>query len=264
MLRKKWGTVEWLEFEIFQECPISHGVFLRKGGISEYPFSSLNVGDDLGDTEEAVNENKERVRKILGANKLVFANQVHGKEIEIVHVGREHACVDGLITKTLHLGLTIRHADCQAAIFYDPVENVLANVHSGWRGNVENIYKRVVDCFKTQFYSKVENLLVGISPSLGPRKAEFIHYAAELPQSFQAFQESPNYFNFWEISKQQLIQEGLLPNHIEIAGICTFENSEDFFSFRRSKTTGRNATAAMLHPKGACPEPLPLMGENNV
>ena len=42
-------------------------------------------------------------------------------------------------------GLVIQHADCQAAIFFDPVRKAIANVHCGWRGSVCNIYAKTVE-----------------------------------------------------------------------------------------------------------------------
>jgi len=38
----------------------------------------------------------------------------------------------------------------------------------------------------------------------------------------------------------------VLRHHIEVAGICTFANAQDFFSYRRDRVTGRNGTVVML------------------
>ncbi len=89
-----------------------------------------------------------------------------------------------------------------------------------------------------------------VSPSLGPCCSEFIHHARELPRSFLAFQTKENYFDFWQISKMQLIQAGLEENNIDIAGQCT-SCSADYFSYRRSRRkangiTGRCATGIAL------------------
>jgi len=59
-----------------------------------------------------------------------------------------------------------------------------------------------------------------------------------------------NYFNFWEISKGQLMEAGLLPENIKIAAICTACNA-DFFSYRRATRrgngrTGRNGSVIAL------------------
>lgn len=140
----------------------------------------------------------------------------------------------------------IKHADCQAAIFFDPVERAVGAVHCGWRGNVQNIYRHTVETFQSQFGSRVENLLVCISPSLGPENAEFINHERELPQEFLSFKQKVCHFDLWAIARWQLEEVGVLPQHIEIANICTFSDAGDFFSFRREKKTGNHGTVVVL------------------
>ena len=41
------------------------------------------------------------------------------------------------------------------------------------------------------------------------------------------------HLDLWETSRMQLLAHGVLPEHIEVAGICTFQHHEDFFSARR-------------------------------
>lgn len=242
MIRKKRGAVEWLEFELLADDPhIVHGVFLRHGGVSKAPFDSLNVG---GDDAEAKQSNRNILCETLCIEKLISGKQTHG--IHIMEVPSENSQLeescDGLITDKKDLGLLIQHADCQAAIFYDPVKRLVANVHCGWRGSVQNIYARTVK----KMGGRPENLLVCISPSLGPTAAEFKNYASELPATFFPFQVRANYFDFWAISRAQLEMAGVLPHHIQIAGMCTYSNAEDFFSYRRDKITGRNGTVVAL------------------
>lgn len=222
MLRKKSGRIEWLEFELLAEFPrLFHGVFL----------CPLNIAD---------RNNHKKIQKIASFKTLVRGKQCHGRHIEEAPLSQEEC--DGMMTDQKELGLAIMHADCQAAIFYDPIEEVVAVVHSGWRGSVQNIYGNAIQKLYKRYGSKPENLLVCISPSLGPCCGEFIHYRQELPQSFWAFQHKPGYFDFWEISKSQLIEGGVLPHHIQIASLCTVCNPDDFYSYRRDKLAGRNAT----------------------
>ncbi|MES2345243.1 MAG: polyphenol oxidase family protein [Chlamydiota bacterium] len=246
MLRKRLGIIEWLEFEIFQEVPnFVHGVFLRHGGVSVGEFSSLNVGRSQGDDLIAVDTNLKKIREILDVPLLSFAKQHHSPFVcEVTQGDKERPLCDALVTQEQGLGLLLNHADCQVAIIVDPVRRVLANVHAGWRGNVQNIYKNTIDTLKQKFHSKPEDLLVGISPSLGPEASEFINYRTEFPETFWTFQYRPHYFNLWEISRWQLECCGVLTSHIEIASICTYTNSADFFSYRREKKSGRHATAA--------------------
>lgn len=243
MLRQKRESVEWLEFEIFQEfSQIAHGVFLRHGGVSPAPFHGLNVGGGTADNAEYIQANRSKIQEILQCSSLVGGYQVHAAEVREVPLKVENEKCDGLFTAQAGVGLLIKHADCQAAMVYDPVENVVANIHAGWRGNVQNIYHATVQQLKGRFGSKPENLIVAISPSLGPCCAQFINYVTELPAAFLEFQVRPLYFDLWEVARNQWIDAGVLPHHLQIAGICTCCNPGDYFSYRREKNTGRHAT----------------------
>lgn len=251
MHRKKQDSIQWLEFELLASRPeLVHGVFLKTGGVSTGAFTSLNVGDATGDSQEHVQENQEAVRAALKIPRLISAHQEHGNQIEhIVNlpVIPPLTC-DGLITAERGMGLMIKHADCQAALFYDPVHRAIAAVHAGWRGNVLNIYKTTIEQMQQQFHTQPKDLLVCISPSLGPEHAEFQNYRDEFPQSFWPFEVSPNYFDLWKIARMQLESCGVLKEHIEVAEICTYAHPNDLFSYRRDKVTGRNGTViALVH-----------------
>ncbi len=248
MLRKSKEGIDWLEFDLLQAFPhVVHGVFLRHGGASTGEFSSLNMGGSTGDDKESIKNNREKVQHLLSLKELVSSYQVHGDRVAFVPEDRHlDAGCDGMITSEKNIGLMIKHADCQAAIFFDPLHNAVACVHSGWRGSVQNIYKKTIEAMKAKIGTRPSDLLVCISPSLGPDHAEFIHYKEELPPSFWEFQTRPTYFNFWEISRWQLKEEGVLDHHIEMAQICTYANTSDFFSYRKEKITGRNATVVAV------------------
>lgn len=243
MLRNKRGSIEWLEFEIFQDFPqIAHAIFLRHGGVSAAPYHTLNVGGGTGDHPHHIQVNRSRIQKVMQCSSCISGHQVHGADVREVPFEIQDEKCDGLFTSKEDVGLMIKHADCQAAILYDPIENIIANIHAGWRGNVQNIYLAMVDQLKRRFGSKPENLIVGISPSLGPCCAQFINFEKELPRPFWEFQVKSLYFDLWEISRRQWIEAGVLSHHLQIAGICTFCNKDDYFSYRRDQQTGRHAT----------------------
>lgn len=249
MIRKNQNGVHWLEFEHLANCPrLRHGVFLRHGGDSQGSYASLNLCDTVGDNPAHVKANIGKAAEIMHASNLIGSRQVHGKDICLVppKAYLDMPPCDALATPYSNVGLMIRHADCQAAIFYDPIQHVLANVHCGWRGSVQNIYAETIRFLQVKFGSDPENLLVGISPSLGPENAEFINYRDELPEDFWPYQNKPNYFDFWAISEMQLMKCGILKEHIEIARICTYANSEDCYSYRRTKIRGGHGTIAIL------------------
>lgn len=251
MQRKKSKGIEWLEFDLLADIKkLKHGVFLRYGGSSVGPYESLNLSDRVGDNPSHVESNLNEVSGILKCSRLKWSRQCHGiglNEVSNVECSSEIPEGDALASDVPGVGLMIHHADCQAAIFYDPIHHSIANVHSGWRGSVQNIYATCIAFMQKRYKSNPNDILVCISPSLGPENAQFVNYRKELPESFWDFQIKPDYFDFWAISKHQLTQCGVLPGHIEVASICTYGNPHDYFSYRRFQTTGRNATAVVLN-----------------
>lgn len=229
--------LQWIEFDALEEYPhVIHGVFLR----------SLNLGT-TGDLEQQ-QFNREHLRKKLNVSKLVFANQTHGCHVERVTTKNMDKVPqsDAIFTTEKNIAIGITHADCQAAIFYDPVHEAIAVAHAGWRGLVQNIYARTFEAMKREIGTQPQNLIVCISPSLGPDHAEYKNYKQEFPQDFWQFQTKPNYFDFWAIGKKQLAQIGILDKNIEISEICTHCYPEEYFSHRRDKDTGRHGTVVAL------------------
>lgn len=249
MLRRKKEGIEWLEFELLADVPeLTHGVFLRHGGISTDQFGALNLSDGFGDDKEKVLFNTNCLLETIQIDKLVSAYHVHGCHVEHVDdVVESQLYCDGLVTGQCGLGLMAKHADCQAALFYDPIHKVVGAVHAGWRGQVQDIYRKTVEKMHRVFGTQASDLLVCISPSLGPLNSEFIHYKSELPPEFWQFQIKPTYFDLWAISRYQLESCGVLRHHIEIAEIDTFANPQDFFSYRREKRNGHQGSVTGAH-----------------
>lgn len=231
---------------------LTHGVFTRHGGVSLPPYATLNTAWTNGDRPEHVNENLLRIKRFLGFDHLVSSPQVHGTEIQVVDEslletrdpGRPFVPAppgDALVTRLPGVGLMIKIADCQAVFLVDPDKRVVANVHCGWRGSVKKILPKTVRFLKERFGCDPRRLIAAVSPSLGPCCAEFVNHRRELPPSFLPFRTAPNFFDFWAISRRQLMDAGLLPQRIEIAGRCTVCEAQDFFSYRRERITGRMA-----------------------
>lgn len=244
------NNVSWLEFPRLQAiATVRHAVFLRHGGNSPAPWDSLNLANNVGDDEKWVETNRSTIQSILQAKRLVSCLQEHKTKALFIQEESDLSIAgtaDILFTDKIGIALSIQHADCQAAIFYDPRHHALAVVHAGWRGSAANIYSAAVSGMQQRWDSRPSELIAAIGPSLGPCHAQFIHWRSELPEELWPFQCAPDYFDFWALSQTQLIQCGLKENNIEIARICTFCQAQDFFSYRRCSLTGRHATVAML------------------
>lgn len=235
--------LEWVEYGLLEGFKhIKHATMLRHGGVSVKHFASLNLGNHVGDNPEHVKANRQVVQDFFGVNTILYPQQSHGIEVALItKENKKVNGVDALITKEKNIGLAVCHADCQAALFYDPEHDAIGVAHAGYKGLVNNIYKNVLVKMQEAFGTKPENVVVCISASLGPEHAEYINYKKEFPEELWIYQKN-NHFNLWDIAKKLLTQSGIQEQNIEITEDCTFCNKKDYFSYRREKETGRHAT----------------------
>jgi copper oxidase (laccase) domain-containing protein len=99
---------------------------------------------------------------------------------------------------------------------------------------------------KQHFGCHPGRIQAGIGPSLGPCCAEFINYRKEIPREFWRYMGLNAHFDFWALSRDQMIQAGMAEINIEPSGICTRCHRDDFFSYRAARTTGRFAAVIGL------------------
>jgi len=237
-------------FPNLMSFPLKHAIFSRLGGYSKGPYYSLNVSYNVGDRVGCVEKNLKKIKAFLGADSLVFSEQVHGSKVLVIkekwQLGRDYIGFDSLVTNLPKVALLIKLADCQGIFLYDSCNGVIANIHCGWRGSVANIIGVTIKTMIREFGSSPSDIWAAISPSLGPCCSEFKNYKKELPKSFWSYQIRPNYFDFWKISISQLMGAGIPYHQILLAGICNACLPSLFFSYRRNRRTGRFATAIML------------------
>jgi polyphenol oxidase len=254
ILRNNNG-LSYYQFPLLQSLPgLIHGVFTRHGGKSRGAYTSLNLSFSVGDRPQTVVENRELVLKTLGIPGLQSLKQVHGKKtVEIkdslsqdLPPVPESRSGDILMTRGSKQGLMIKQADCQSIVLYDPDHQAVANIHCGWRGNVTNVIGEAVKRMSSSYKTVPHKLLAGIGPSLGPCCAQFINFRTEIPARYWTYQARPNYFDLWRLSRDQLMAAGVREDRIQIAGICTSCQTQDFFSYRKEKITGRFATVIAL------------------
>ncbi|MDM8525973.1 peptidoglycan editing factor PgeF [Desulfococcaceae bacterium HSG8] len=257
MILKQKNGVSFFQFPNLIEFPdIRHGIFTRSGGYSQGAYKSLNVSFGVGDEDRAVKQNRGLISKCMDEKALFFVKQVHGTEVVVLSSEEEHLSHhflapsnitgDAVITNIPDRVLVIPVADCQAVLIYDPVRHVVANIHSGWRGSVNNIIGKTIRKMEKHFYCKPKDMFAGIGPSLGPCCAEFINYKKEIPETFWKYRNHSDHFDFWAVSKDQLADTGVSRENIYSSGQCTRCNTDLFFSYRGEVTTGRFAVGVVM------------------
>ena len=252
--------MECLQFPSLARLPVVfHGIFPRYVTNSRGHGTSLNTGLRCGDPDQTVWQNRIKIRDSFGNGPMVFARQVHGAAVALwcattfgIEGKEDHVYLNGdaLATDRANHALFIQVADCQPVLIVDPVQQAVANVHSGWRGSIQNIIGSTIQKMTAAFGSQAKDLVCGIGPSLGPCCAEFINYRREIPARFWSYRLANNHFDFWRISLDQLIAAGVSLQNISLSGICTRCNQHLFFSYRGQRPTGRFAAVIGLrsHP----------------
>ncbi|BBO86663.1 laccase domain protein [Desulfosarcina ovata subsp. sediminis] len=251
MLLLKRGQNQLFQFPALNRLPgVTHAITTRAGGASQPPFDGMNLSFGVGDDPVAVTANRRWLHRLTGGIH-VYSRQNHGITVGVITrqtLGDRDAAIrtapvaaDALITDVPGIRLLIQTADCQAVMLVDPVKRVVANVHSGWRGSVANIIGHTVARMVTGFGCDPGRMTAAIGPSLGPCCAEFVNYRAEIPEPLWRFRVGAHHFDFWRISRHQLVAAGLSTDNLYGADICTRCNPHLFYSYRASRETGRLA-----------------------
>ncbi len=199
---------------------------------------------------DAVNGD-DALRTLLHTDRIASLHQVHGNHTIIVQEPTSRTeQADGFVTDTPDLFLTIRTADCQSILAFDPATNVLGMLHCGWRGLVHGAIPAFIATFHDHFHSHPADLLVGCGPSLCKRCAHFSDPRTELPGI-------PDYFfddhrvDLQAVAHWQLTESGVRTSNIERSPECTKCNNDLYWSYRgtdrdRVKEGWTNVLAAAL------------------
>ena len=245
-----------------------HFVSTRQGGISTGSFESLNIGFHVGDDNFRVLKNRRILADEVGVDldKFTFANQCHSSNVAIVDSsGRGKGAMeqdtalantDGMVTNVPNICLSIQVADCVPILLYDPVREVIASLHAGWKGTLRKIVPETVGKMVQHYGTKAENVFAALGPSNGPCCYEVgndvVREARIALGSIHVIirpSKTPGKFIFdqWAANLRQLIDAGVKEVHIENSGICCQCNNDQFYSSRAGQGhTGRYMAGIMI------------------
>lgn len=250
----KKGKLEYITFNILDKYKdrLVHACFFKNGGVSEGIYSSLNFRILGKDSKENVYKNTEIVKKELNLNKVYKAVQAHTDNIlildddnkvnyELEKMNEEE--YDCYITNKSGISTVITTADCNPIIIYDPVNNVVANVHSGWKGTLKQIYIKTIKSMNEKFNSKYEDIIVCVGPSINKCcfcssdiqfKKQFTDIWKKEDEYIFTKENGEFYIDLLYVIKRDLMELGLKEENIVFSNICTVCNSDICFSYRVS------------------------------
>lgn len=216
----------------------------RHGGCGEGAYATFNCTHYCGDCPENVKANLEILSASLPKRPRVFVipRQTHTTNVRVitdVPTEEELQNVDAVVTHLKDFCLCVSTADCVPILIYDTKKQVIAAVHAGWRGTVGRIVEKTLEVMKSHYGIEGKNVVACIGPSISLEAFEVGDevYSAFAEANFDMDRIAKKYekwhLDLWEANRMQLLAHGVLPENIEVSGICTYQNHEEFFSARR-------------------------------
>lgn len=254
---------------------------MRQGGFSKGAYGEFNANAFCGDDKEAVRNNRTILANEMGIpqENFIYTHQIHSTFVRRVdeafmntpQTERQNLLegVDALITNLPKVCLCISTADCIPIVMYDPAHHAIACIHAGWRGTLRRIAEIALERMTDAYGTNPKDCKAVIGPGIS---LECFEVGNEVYEAFETAGFDMNSISMrpngqfavsdgtlhimkekWHIdlptcNQQQLIACGLLPENIELCGICTYSHADQFFSARRlGIRSGRTITGIMLH-----------------
>jgi YfiH family protein len=212
-----------------------------------------------GDTPEVFENNRILLAEklMIKPEQLVFPRQTHTNCVaEISDIPKnEIKETDALVTNKTGVCLCVQTADCVPILLFDPINDVIAAVHAGWRGTVKKIAEIAVQKMVQNYNTLPEKIIAAIGPSISPEIYEVgDEVVEEVKKSIKnagtlLHKNSSGKFhvNLWSANQQILLESGLAEKNIEILGECSFTQTSKYFSARKEgMETGRMVSGIML------------------
>jgi YfiH family protein len=255
---KNVGSLRLYQFESLDHPDLIHGVFTRRGGVSQGNWHSLNLGATVGDDPAHVRENRSRLFKALGREpgSVYEVWQVHSADVVVAGEPRGETPIvkaDALVTNRADVTLLMRFADCVPILIFDQVCQAVGMGHAGWLGTTRKLAAELVRAMRREYGCQPSDMRAAIGPSIAAH-----HYAVG-PEVVREVRESFGHeadlhlnqndgiihFDLWSANRALLEGEGV--RQIEVSGLCSACDPDDWYSHRgQGGKTGRFGVAMAL------------------
>jgi len=183
----------------------------------------------------------------VARERLRLIKQVHGTAVALARRGDTDAWTlpqaDAIVTDDPAVAIGVRVADCAPVLMLDPVKNVAAAVHAGWRGTAAGASRVAARRMTTAFGCRETDIIAAIGPCLGRCCGEV---GPEVRDAFRAMGASDLMVDRWftpgrgdrlfldleRANRDQLEHVGLDPARIFTSGLCTKTHRERLHSYR--------------------------------
>ncbi|MCV2883195.1 peptidoglycan editing factor PgeF [Aestuariibacter sp. AA17] len=204
----------------------------RKGGVSQPPYDSLNVGMHVKDNPEHVKAN----RNMLPTKQPIhWLHQTHSNKI--VEAGSAEAHADASFTSRDDVACAVMTADCIPILISSVQGDCVSAIHAGWRGLVNSI----IDSSLAALPRPANELVAWIGPCISQPHFEVGQEVAKQFKSYsnaisQGQQQGKYHIDMALVAALQLRSLGV--QHVYQSQLCTYANEDLFFSHRRATHQG--------------------------
>lgn len=187
-------------------------------------------------------ENKDFLAALVDVKteNFIAPKQIHSANIAIAPAkGGGIPDTDAVILREKGYALTLNFADCTPIILFDPVLNIAAGVHAGWRGTAAQIAQKTA-LKMIELGSKPKNIKAAIGPCISKCCFEVSEEVVEALKPYVEYTPKGEKFmvDLKATNRNQLEEIGV--REIDIAPNCTVCESDKFFSYRLTKTPNRH------------------------
>lgn len=227
----------------------------RAGGVSASPYDSFNLGGHVGDDPDSVSANRQRLADIAGldAARFVWMEQLHTNNVTVADGPQDGPveATDAVVTTTERLALCVLVADCVPVLLSDHNAGVVAAAHAGRLGARNGIIPKTVEVMRG-LGAEPANIQALLGPAAAGESYEVPQEMADdveahLPGSRARTKKGTPGLDIRAGLVRQLLSLGV--THIDADPRDTVTDAS-FFSYRREKTTGRQAGVVWLTGKG--------------
>ena len=205
------------------------------GGRSTENFANFNLALHVNDCKDAVLQNRNILKDRFDLpSEPIWMNQTHSSiciEAESSNLNIE---ADASYTSRPGLVCGILTADCLPVFVSIKNGTMVGIAHAGWRGLVSGVIENLIKSFN----SDGDNLVVHLGPAISKKCFEvgdevmslYLSKNINFERSFTR-KKNKNYLDLYDAAR--VILEGFQINSISGGDRCTFQESNNFFSYRR-------------------------------
>lgn len=211
------------------------------GGVSPAPYN-LNLGLSVGDEKENVEKNRKLFfdKLEIPVDRVNYQKQIHSDIVKQINEPGFAGECDATFTNKKNIFLTVSVADCVSIFLYEPQHNIVAGIHSGWKGTSLNIVAKTMEKIKSSLNSQIQDFTFHcyIGPCISQEKFEVDKDVADLfPAQYVKYDSEKNkyYPDLRRIVLSQLIECGVNQENIEVSELCTFSETQLLHSYRRDR-----------------------------